>query len=72
MIQVKVTARVDESGKFIELVEPLPEEYRTHDVRVIVEHGARSRDSDDPWTVLAIEAFFEDDEGVDDSIYDTL
>lgn len=71
MKAVHVQARVSKTGS-IELLEPLPMEFRSMDVEVIVhEPAGQSARKYDPWEILAIESFFADDDDAD-AIYDSL
>jgi hypothetical protein len=66
-----VSAKVTSTGA-IELAEPLPDEFRLTDVDVYVAKRGPNGVKLDPWQVLALEAFFADDEDADDSVYDEL
>lgn len=69
MKSLRLSAHVSASGA-LELEQPLPEQFRSTDVEIVVLEPAPAA-AHEGWKRLALESFFEDDDERD-ALYDSL
>lgn len=70
MKTARVAARVSSSGA-IELLEPVPDEFFSTEVHLLIYDRAGNGQKFDPWDLLAYQTFFDDDDD-EDAIYDSI